>query len=118
MTKRWAAGVSILAIAGGFLGSGSALAVPTTPGSTADAVSVANNVHLEGAPPNCFHTNAVGGSVTVTVNYNNTCKTNQRVKFIIDRAADSACISIPGGQKGWWRSGGGARPELNHTVTC
>lgn len=124
--KRWGAGVSVLAIAGGFLCSGSALATPTTVGSTgtAGAVSISNSAHPEGAAhpltraPGCFHANGHQGNVTTTVYWHNGCNKAQRVKFVIDNARDSECFTARPNEHGWWKSADGAFPQLAYTELC
>lgn len=68
--------------------------------------------------PKCFHTSASGGNATVTIYYNNTCSSQQRVKFVIQRAVDSNCITVKAGYKGSYKSGGGTAPELDRVEKC
>ena len=72
----------------------------------------------KGLAPSCVHTSASGGIATVTLSYNNTCSSQQRVKFVIQRAVDSNCITVKAGYKGSYKSGAGTAPELDKVESC
>lgn len=79
------AGVGALAIAGGLLFGGTAVAAPAAP---AGATSVAKPA------PKCITEKEVKGNVETTVHVTNRCKEIHKVQLIMSRGADSRCFSL------------------------
>ena len=105
MRRTAAIGMLTAALLSGGLLQGAAQAAPADPAA-------------KGTAPKCFHTNASGGGATVTIYYNNTCSSRQRVKFVIARAVDSPCLTVKSGYKGDYKSGAGVSPDLDRVETC
>lgn len=102
------AGVGALAIAGGLLFGGTAVAAPAAP---AGATSVAKPA------PKCITEKEDKGNVETTVHVTNHCKEIHKVQLIMSRGADSRCFSLQPGQTRESTSHG-ASPYLDHIEAC